>query len=282
MPKKIIDLLKSGRSANQSDPFRKGNVIGLPGTGSLIVSGDIHGHRRNFQRIISFADLPNNTDRHLVLQEIIHGGPEDKHGNCLSFELLFEAVRYKLQFPDRVHLIMGNHDTAFINNTNVMKAGKEMNTLMRSALQRRFGRDFEQVDLAMRQFLFSQPLAVRCQNRIWLSHSLPADHYVDKFDIEILNRPLKVNDIVRPSSAYLLTWGRTHSPETLNKMAGLFDVDVFILGHQPQETGFTQVSNNTIIIASDHNHGVLLPIDLAKSYTVKELINALVPLASIC
>jgi len=278
----ITELLKKGRDLNKADPFRQGNLINLPETGDVIITGDLHGHRRNFERIVSFAELEKKPGRHLILQEIIHGGPEDEHGNCLSFELLFDVIRYKLRFSSQVHIVMGNHDTAFINNSDVMKAGKEMNASMRSALQRRLGIHNDQIDLAIKQFLFSQPLATRCENRIWMSHSLPADQYVDKFNLEVLHRPLKINDIVRPNSAYLLTWGRKHSQQALNEMARLFDVDILILGHQPQSTGFLQAGTNTIILASDHNHGVLLPVDLAKSYNIEELINAIVPLASIC
>lgn len=281
MPQTIIDLLKKGVEANNADKFRRGNLICLPADGSLIVTGDIHGHRRNFERITTFADLANNPDRHIVLQEIIHGGPENSNGGCLSYKLLFDAVRYKLSFPDRTHIIMGNHDTAFINNGKVMKNGKEMNRSMRSALKREFQKASSDIKLAIRQFLFSQPLAVRCENKIWLSHSLPGDRYADKFDRQILDRQLKINDCVRPGSAYLLTWGRKHSQSLLDKMAKLFDVDVFILGHQPQQQGWNRAGKNLIIIASDHNHGCLLPLELAKSYTVDELTDSIVPLASI-
>ena len=281
MSQTIIDLLNKGIEANNADKFRKGNLVCLPAKGSLITTGDIHGHQRNFERILAFADLANNPDRHLLLQEIIHGGPEDSQGGCLSYKLLFEAVRYKLKFPDRLHIIMGNHDTAFISSSNVMKNGQEMNRSMQQALEREFKEAGPDIELAIRQFLFSQPLAVRCENKIWLSHSLPGDRYVDKFDCQLLNRPLKINDVVKPASAYLLTWGRKHSQPLLDKMTELFDADIFILGHQPQQQGWSQAGKNLIIIASDHNHGCLLPIDLAKSYTIKELIDSIVPLASI-
>lgn len=281
MPQTIVDLLNKGIEAVNADKFRRDNLIHLPVEGTLIITGDIHGHRRNFERIVAFADLANNPDRHIVLQEIIHGGPEDSQGGCLSYQLLFDAVRYKLTFPDRVHLIMGNHDTAFINNSEVMKDGKEMNRAMRLALEREFQQASDNVELAIRQFLFSQPLALRCDNRIWVSHSLPGDRSVDKFDPKILDRKLKINDVVRPGSAYLLTWGRKHSQALLDKMAKLFDVDIFILGHQPQEQGWSQAGDNLIIIASNHNHGCLLSTDLTKSYTIEQLIDSIVPLASI-
>ena len=281
MPQTVIDLLKQGTEANSADKFRRGNLICLPAGGDVIVTGDLHGHRRNFERIVTFADLANHLDRHVILQEIIHGGPEDSEGGCLSYRLLFDVVRYKVSFPDRVHMIMGNHDTAFINNSEVMKEGREMNRAMHAALEREFRQGAGEVELAVRQFLFSQPLAVRCDNRIWMSHSLPGDRFVEKFDPGILHRPLKVNDVVRPGSAYLLTWGRKHSQDLLDKMAELLDSDIFVLGHQPQEQGWSQAGRNLIILASNHDHGCLLSIDPAKSYTVEQLIESIVPLASV-
>jgi len=281
MPQTIIELLNKAAQASEADPFRRGNLIHLPAAGTLIATGDIHGHRRNFERIVSFADLPNNPDTHVVLHEIIHGGPEDTKGGCLSYKLLFDLARYKLDFPDRVHTVMGNHDTAFINDSDVMKNGKEMNRAMRSAIEHEYTGSADDTILAIRQFLFSQPLALRCQNRIWISHSLPSDLMADKFDPDVLTRKLQINDIVRPGSAYILTWGRRHSQALLDSMAALFDVDLFILGHQPQEQGCCRAGGNLMIIASDHNHGCILPIDLAKSYTIQQLTDAVVPLTSI-
>jgi len=281
MPQTIISLLHKGAEANQADRSRKGNVICLPAQGVLVATGDLHGHRRNFERIMSFADLANNPDRHVVLQEIIHGGPEDSRGGCLSYQLLFKVVHYKLSFPDRVHIIMGNHDTAFIQDSEVVKNGKEMNRSIRAALDGQFQQDSEDIKKAINGFLFSQPLAVRCENRIWLSHSLPSDRFVEQFDREILNRPLEDSDTVRPGSVYLLTWGRRHSQQLLDRMAALFDVDIFILGHQAQQQGWSQAGDNLIILASDHNQGCLLPLELDRRHTIKELIDSMVPLASI-
>jgi len=281
MPQTTIDLLKRGISANQTDKFRRGNLVHLPGEGSLVVTGDVHGHRRNFERIAAFADLSGHPDRHLILHEIIHGGPEDESGGCLSYQLLFDAVRLKLKFPDRVHFVMGNHDTACISSSEVMKNGKEMNRAMSSALDREFRHASPEVTLAIKQFLFSQPLAVRCENRLWSSHSLPSDRLADAFDPQVLQKELTVGDCEKPGSAYVLTWGRRHSQGLLDRMAQQFDVDVFVLGHQPQPSGWKQMGENLIILACDHNHGCLIELDLAKPYSATELADRIVPLASI-
>lgn len=281
MAQTTIELLNKGIRANQTDRFRRGNLICLPGAGSLVVSGDIHGHRRNFERIVARAGLANHPDRHIIFQEIIHGGPEDEAGGCLSYQLLFEAIRLKLRFPDQVHFVMGNHDTACICSTEVMKNGKEMNRAMASALDREFRHASPDVCLAIRQFLFSQPLAVRCANRLWISHSLPGDRSIDEFDPGIFERELQISDCERPGSAYLLTWGRRHSQTALDRMAQILESDVFILGHQPQLGGWAKAGENLIILACDHNHGCLLPVDLSKSYTAAALADLIVPLASI-
>ena len=281
MAKDLIQLLEAGIEANQNDWYRQHNLIAGPEQGDMVIGGDIHGHRRNLERVVTYAALDKNPDRHLVLQEIIHGGPEDERGGCLSFDLLADAVKLKIDYPNRVHFILANHDTAFINNSDVMKSGKEMNASMRAAMQRRFGNQIKDVESAIERFLFSQPLAVRCPNRIWISHSLPSDRMIEKFDFTIFDRELKINDIVRPNSAYLLTWGRVHSSKTLGFLAKQFDVDLFVLGHQIQETGWMSNNENLIIIDSQHNHGHLVHIDLDRRYTIKTLTDSLVPLASI-
>lgn len=282
MATETLEIFKRGTQANENDKYRKGNTIFLPAGARVIATGDLHGNRRNFQRIVKYADLDNTSiDTHLVLQEIIHGGPEDDDGGCLSFELLIEAVKLKIKYPDNVHILLGNHDTAFISHSEVMKNGKEMNLSLRNAIRRCFNEDADDVDLAIARLLFAQPLAVRTENSMMISHSLPADRYMDKFDSEILNRKLKVNDIVRPGSAYIFTWGRRQSTETIEKLSGIFNVQLFITGHQHQQTGHARHDDKMIIITSDNNFGVLIDIDTSKKYSMDTLIDGIIPLASI-
>ena len=281
MAPEMIELCKKGMELNYSVKYRRGNIIHLPDAGELIITGDLHGHRRNFEKIVTFADLENNPQRHVIFQEILHGGPEDAEGGCLSFKLLFDAIRYQLEFGDQVHLILGNHDTAIVSDIDIMKMGREMTRAMQAAMKRQFGGEYESVYPALKEYLVSQPLAVRCANRIWTSHSLPPDSDVDSFDTTVFERHSQVSDMVRPNPAYQLTWGRRHSEDALAKLAEFFDVDVFILGHQPQDSGWGRAGQNLIILASDHNHGCLISFDLAQSYTTDELTDCIVPLASI-
>lgn len=281
MPQESIQLCQTGAELNRSCRYRTGNLIRLPETGRVIVAGDLHGHFRNFERIIKIADLGNNPETHVILQEIIHGGPEDDFGGCLSYRLLFEAIRYKINFPDQVHILLGNHDTAVVCNSAVLKCGREMNRAMKDAMKRHYDDYFLEVMNAMVEYLLSQPLAVRCPNGIWISHSLPADTFVDMFDLSIFNRPYTLEDIERPNPVYLLTWGRRHSAEALDRLGKMLDVDVFILGHQPQEMGWGRIGNNTLILASEHNYGCILFFNLAQNYTADSLVRNIIPLSEI-
>lgn len=281
MPQQTIQLYLKGAEANHSDPYRQGNVVCLPDRGRVIVTGDLHGHRRHFEKIVDYADLENHPETHVIFQEIIHGGPEDDYGGCLSYRLLLDAIRYKLLYPGQVHILLGNHDTAVITEGSVLKNGKEMNAAMREAMKRQYKDQFERVQQALVHYLLSQPLAVKCPNKIWISHSLPADRFANTFDTEIFNRPYTAADTRRPHPVYQLTWGRHHGQDALNRLAERLDVDVFVLGHQPQDEGWCIAGENALILASEHSHGCLLTFELDRFYNVQLLSEGIVPLASI-
>jgi hypothetical protein len=57
--------------------------------------------------------------------------------------------------------------------------------------------------------------------------------------------------------------------------------DLFVCGHQQQDAGSKTLGDRMLIIDSSHNHGVYLPIDLARSYTLETLAAEVVPLASV-
>ncbi len=277
----INKLLQAGIQANQDTPYRIGNIIELPAHGDLIITGDLHGHVRNFERIVNFAQLENQPDRHVILHEIIHGGPQTPSGGCLSYQVLAQAIEWKLQFPHQVHFILGNHDTAYISGAEVMKDGREMNKALDRALVEEFGEHSTEIQHDLRQFLLSQAMGVHTTTRLWFSHSLPADRLVDQFDPTIFSRPLTPSDCVKPGSAYILTWGRRMSQGLLNRLRDVLNADLFIAGHQPQTEGWAKAGDNLLILASDHNHGCLIQLDLDRPYSLEQAEQLIIPLSSI-
>ena len=102
--------------------LRKEQVVKLP-AGEVWIAGDIHDHRNNFRKLIAAADLGNNPQRHLILQELIHGDHYDEKGAEDSWEMLYKAAELKCDFPQQVHFLFANHDLAQIHGEGIMKAG---------------------------------------------------------------------------------------------------------------------------------------------------------------
>ncbi len=271
MPAATIEIFKRATALNKEEKGRSGNIINLPDKGKLIITGDLHGNINGYSQIVCNANLAANPDTHIIFQEIIHGGPEDFMGGCLSFKLLKKAAALKNKYPDNVHFIMANHDMSAICGTEVLRGGKEMTKAFQGGLELFYGEQSDMVHLAMRQFLFSQALAVKTSNGIFVSHSLPADRFEQDFDFTILDRPLTMTDINRPNSAYLLVWGRDHSYGLLERLADKLGVKLFVAGHQKQDDGWKRVDPNMLILASDHNNGSVVTVDLSREYSLDEL-----------
>ena len=245
------------------------------------MTGDLHGHEKNFNKIVRFADLPRNPHRHLVLHEVLHE-PQTSSQHCFSFRLLERALRLQKAFPQRVHLLLGNHALCQIFDKPVARANGDAVGRLRAGLEQTYGPHARKVGQAMADFLLSEPLAARLPNRIMLSHSLPPPARMARFDPRIIYKDhLEHSDLQRGGSAYLLLWGRRQKPEQLAQLGRAWDVDFFVNGHQPQEMGFTLHASRQIILASDNSHGCCLPIDLSRTYSVETLAKSLVKLAAI-
>jgi hypothetical protein len=76
----VIETFETATEENQVSSLREHQVVKLPAEGELWIAGDIHDHQRNFDKFIRAADLGNNPQRHIVLQELIHGDKVDANG----------------------------------------------------------------------------------------------------------------------------------------------------------------------------------------------------------
>jgi len=65
------------------------------------------------------------------------------------------------------------------------------------------------------------------------------------------------------------------SPATAAKFAEQVDTRILITGHQPQDTGYAVNGDHHLILASEHNQGVFLPIDLSKPCEMPDLLDSI-------
>jgi len=219
--------------------------------------------------------------RHVVLHELIHAEPDSPAAYDNSHEVVLAAARWKTEFPDQVHFLQSNHEMAQLTGKEICKGGRVVTKEYERSLVNLYDRGAGEVLRAVHEYIESFPLAARTANRIFLSHSLPNARDLSTFDAGVIHRDLQPRDYGEGGDAYVMVWGRQHTPDLLDALAKAFDVDWFITGHQPQENGWSVVHERMIILASDHNHGVYLPFDLKKSHCVRDLSRQIRPFAAI-
>jgi hypothetical protein len=272
----VVETFGAAGDENKLSPLRHEQVVHLPAEGEVWMTGDIHDHRTNFAKLIAAADLENHPHRHLILHELIHGDHYDAKGAEDSWVTLYKAAELKCDHPNQVHFLLANHDLAQIHGEGIMKAGLSVCEAFNAAIKRDFTERHALVTVAITEFLLSLPLAIRCPNGILFSHSLPTDDQIRSFDFSVFNRPLSAHDYRRRvGPVYQLIWGRNTSPEGVAIFADKMEAKIIITGHQPQESGFLVNGDRQLILASDHNQGVFLPIKLHKEYDMDALVSRL-------
>ena len=271
-PDQVLETFQTATEENQLDSFRDQQVIMLPPEGELWVAGDMHDHRNNLRKLTAAADLGNNPQRHLILHELIHGDHFDPSGAEDSWISLARAAELKCDFPRQVHFMLANHDLAQIHGEGIMKAGLSVCEAFNSGVKRDFKDQATGVTVAITEFLLSFPLAIRAGN-MFFCHSLPTDEQIKTFDFTIFDRDLTGPDYRRKTGpVYQLIWGRNVSPVGVTAFAQKVRADLIITGHQPQESGYLVNGQQHLILASDHNQGVFLPLELGRDYAMPEVV----------
>jgi len=276
----VAYLLNRAAVANLECPLRKGSCVHLPRRGHLMMTGDIHDNVPNLEKIIRLAALHKAPDRHLILHEIVHG-PNFVNGKDLSIRTLARVAQLKLQFPNQVHILLANHELAQIAGAGISKSGVGVCEAFDAGVEFLYGDDAPLIHNAISRYVKSLTLAVRCDNGVFCSHSLPAPRKLDTFDMIVLERPLNDTDYFAGGAAYEMVWGRNHTQELADKLGRQWNAKLFVMGHQPADMGFDLMGESIMVMASNHEHGMALPIDLKKSYDMDSLLGPMIPLSSV-
>jgi hypothetical protein len=252
-PDKIIAIVRRATALFRATPGRSGGVVTLtPETADdVIVAGDLHGNIPAFRLLLETASLAHNPKRHMVLQELIHGPrmyPGENAGER-SHQLVDVVCALKCQFPERVHLILGNHELSELTGRPIAKNGTALNALFRLGLATAYGARADDVRAAYLELFAALPLAVRTPNRVFVCHTIPDGIELDATNLEVLALDHWPPEAMkRHGTIYNLTWGRDTAPETVDRFAAMVDADWFITGHQPCDDGFRLANHRQIIV----------------------------------
>ncbi len=249
-PRKVLATIRRATELLRKTPGRVGGVVNLLHAREVLVVGDLHGNLAAFKRVLEVAALDKNPERHLVLQELVHGPlayPGDMGDR--SHQLVDLTAALKCQYPDRVHLILGNHELSEITDRIIGKDGAVLNVKFRQGITTAYGEASTEIFKAYKELFRALPLAIRTRNRVFICHTIPDARDLDTIDLNLLRADdWPAEAMQRRGTIYALTWGRDESPETVDHFAAMVDTDLFVTGHQPCDDGFRQANHRQIII----------------------------------
>lgn len=280
----VIAALGRGEAANRSARCRRKSIEYIEPPGVLIATGDLHDNPVHYAKLLSAAgmteDGPVGTPKHLTLHEIIHS---DRliNGVDLSYRALTRMAALKARYPEHVHILLGNHELAQLTKAGILKDGVKSVEAFSAGVEYVFGGDAEEVSAAINGFIRSMPIALKAHTArgdILCSHSLPPAAMMSRFDTTVLSRDLVDEDYQPRGAAHVMTWGRGYDAEGLEDLVERWGVWMFVLGHEKAENGVKFVAPNAIILNSDHERGVYLPIDLENPPRPEEAMMQVVPL----
>lgn len=278
----LAETFGKAAALNAEDPRRSGNVVAIEPGKEVIATGDLHGHRQNLMKIVSFSALPANPDRRLVLQEIIHGEPDAKTGADRSFDVLLRAVRLKLSNPEQVIFLLGNHDIAQVTGNEITKGGRGVCEAFKQSVFAGVGDEAgEEVYAAVCEFLLSIPVAARTPGGVIMLHTLPAPQRMELAGPEIPTEPYDATNMARGGKIYEWTWGRNPTAEQIDGLAHRLDAAYFVLAHKRIETSHEVVSPKAIIITTEHERGALLRFSSDEALDEQNLQQRLRPIAGL-
>lgn len=306
-PRIVCETFHEGARANRSAGCRQGSIDVIRAPGRLIATGDLHDNPLHLGRLVDAAGLgdggggaesPDRRTRedsadgagaqfgpaHLVLHEIIHS-ERLINGMDFSYRALARVAALKAAHPEHVHTLLANHELAQITGAGIVKDGVKVVEVFNDGLDYVFGEEMAAVQDAIREFILSMPLALRCigpsgSGDILCAHSIPSPWLMNRFDPAVLSRDLTEADYEpRQGSAHIMVWGRGYDAEQIEDLVERWGVGLFILGHERAENGALFIPPCALVLNSDHERGVYLPIDLENPPRAEEAVGMVVPLA---
>jgi hypothetical protein len=274
-PRKVLTTVRRATELLRITPGRAGGVITLENAAEVMVVGDLHGNIYALKKVLALAELARFGDRHLVLQELIHGPlsyPDDAGDR--SHQLLDVFAALKCQHPERVHMILGNHELSELTGRSIGKDGEGLNAKFRRGINTAYGESGSDVYESYKALFAALPLAIRTQNRVYVCHTIPDALDLDALDLDLMKASVWPDDAMkRHGTIYSLTWGRDTMPETADRFAAMVNADFFVTGHQPCDLGYRQANHRQIIIDGTRPHPsyCLFPAD--RPVTIESLLS---------
>lgn len=279
-PQRLLRTLHLAIESFRKTPGRQGRFVELMAADDVLVAGDLHGNLENFKRLLGVAELATHPRRHLVLQELIHGpGRYPNSGGDQSHRLLDLSAALKCQYPERVHVLLGNHELSQWTDRAIMKADEDLNQVFRLGVQTAYGEHAGQIYAAYEGLFAAMPVALRTPNRVFVSHSLPGGSRLDAWELaRICQETPEPDDLKLGGCIHAVVWGRDLSAATAQRYLEKVGADLLITGHIPCDEGFQVPNDRQLILDCKDERACCCLFPADRSLTQQELLGGLVRL----
>lgn len=275
-PNRLLNTIFRATDLFSNDRGRIGHLLNVTEFQDILIAGDLHGNLGNFQAILKLADLDNHPARMLVLQEVIHGEFTYPTGGDKSHQLLDLIAALKCKYAQRIQLIPGNHEFAQVTDRLIQKHNRDLNEDFVLGVRMAYGEHAEEICAAYEKFIRALPLAIRSENRVFLSHSLPSGRRFDEFNVEVIQQDqLDDEEYVPGGSVFALVWGRDTSQVNVEHYLETVDADWLISGHIVCEDGYAVPNDRQIILDSMASPAACCLFPCAEPITQAELIECI-------
>jgi hypothetical protein len=275
MVEQVLDNYARATRANLETAGRRGLVVHVAADAAdeVMVTADLHGHRRNFERLVAIAALDTHARRQLVMQEVCHGGPKyPKSGGCMSHLMVEDVAALKALYGDRFHFILSNHELGEMTDYPITKGGQMLNVMFYMGMQELYGEAAtHRVREAMIAFLQSCPMALRLPTGVFVSHSLPENVDTFGFNAKILDQPMDAAAKQHREALFSIVWGRDFRSENAAAFARAVGARILIHGHEPCRDGFHAPNPYQIILDCHDDRFSYLMLPSAEKLTHAEL-----------
>jgi hypothetical protein len=248
-PERLRRTLQQAIRAFRETSARRGHLIDLRSAEEVLVVGDLHGNLSNFTSALRKADLGNHPQRHLALQELIHGPQRYPAGGDKSHQLVDLVAALKCQYPAQVHFLLGNHEHAQATGQAIAKVDWDLNALFREGVGTAYGAHAAAIYSAYRELFTIIPLALRTATRIFISHSLPSEKRLPVFDPALLEKDSYDEEEMQPGGTlHAFLWGRDVRAATAAAFLDKVEADLLITGHIPCDEGYAVPNERQLIL----------------------------------
>lgn len=267
---------------------RYGKVIRIPPQGRAILCTDLHGNLKDFQRVVqAFRDALEETEGQaylLLTGDLVHGPcyDEDNWPQHLgdyypdqSVELVEAFEELRLEFPDRVESLIGNHEHSHVGGPHTRKFHKKPSETQ-----------FFEASLGspervrwFKDLVLSFPISAVIGRGIVVTHGAPRvieAGFDEICEVEYTGHEHKsINEMLQTPILGEMFWTRSAGPLCVRRFLERMEVDgqrnwCVVFGHDPVRRGYLREGEEQLCFSTSfglrNSKKVYLDLDLTREY----------------